>query len=213
MLRTEEIFIEIAKMLNKEKIEFNGNKISLKAPFTRINMVDVVNEKTNKDFRNISLVEAKEVAKNHGIKLKKYYKLGHIINDLFEELIEKTLIQPTFVIGYPIETSPFATKNKKDKRFTDRAELFINGKEYANMFNEINDPIDQLERFESQFKERKSGNKEANEIDMEFIKAIEHGMPPAGGCGIGIDRLIMLFTSKKSIREVLLFPHLKNKNK
>lgn len=211
MIRTEEVFFDIAKMLNKENIEFKGNKISLIPPFKRINIVDIVNKKTKKDFRNITLEEAKNVAKENGIKIEKYYKVGHIINLLFETLVEETLIEPTFVFGHPIEISPFAKKRIDDKRFTERAELFINGKEYANMFNEINNPIDQYSRFVSQLEERESGNKEANEIDIDFVEALEYGMPPAGGCGIGIDRLIMLFTGKTSIREVLLFPHLKTK--
>ena len=211
MTRTEEVFFDVAKMLNKEKIEFKGNTISLKPPFKRINMVDIVNEKTKKDFRNITFEEAKKVAKENGIKIEKYYTIGHIINQLFEVLIEETLIEPTFVFGHPIEISPFAKKRVDDERFTERAELFIIGKEYANMFNEINNPIDQYSRFVSQLEERKSGNKEANQIDMDFVEALEYGMPPAGGCGIGIDRLIMLFTGKTSIREVLLFPHLKTK--
>ncbi len=211
MVRTEEVFASIAKMFNKEEIEFKGNKISLKRPFKKINMVDAVNEKTKKDFRNITLEEAKEIALKNKIKVEKYYKVGHIISELFEALVEESLIQPTFVVGFPIEVSPFAKKSVDDQRFTDRAELFINGKEYANMFNEINNPIDQYSRFVSQFEERKQGNKEANEIDISFVEALEYGMPPAGGCGIGIDRLVMLFTGKTSIREVLLFPHLKTK--
>ena len=211
MSRTESVFSEIAKMLNKEELDYAGKAISLKTPFKRLNMVDEVSRLTNKDFRTISLEEAKTVAKENKVKVEKYFKVGHIINELFEVLVEDTLIQPTFVFGHPIEISPLAAKNKNDPRFTDRAELFIDGREYANMFTELNNPIDQLERFESQLLEKESGNVEANEIDMDYIEAMEHGMPPAGGCGIGIDRLVMLFTGKTSIREILLFPHLKNK--
>ena len=210
--RTESLISNIAKKLDKEKIEYNGKQISLKTPFNRINMVDEVSKATGKDFRKISLDEAKEIAKKHKIKLEKYFTTGHIINELFEILIEEKLVQPTFVIGHPIEISPLAATNIDDPRFTDRAELFIDGREYANMFTELNDPIDQLNRLEEQMKERESGNDEANEIDLDFVESLEYGMPPAGGCGIGIDRLVMLFTGKHSIREVLLFPHLKNKN-
>ncbi|MCK5866959.1 MAG: lysine--tRNA ligase [Mycoplasmataceae bacterium] len=211
MTRTENVFSEIAKMLDKDELEYAGKTISLKAPFKRLNMVDEVSRLTNKDFRTISLDQAKEVAQENKIKVEEYFKVGHIINELFEVLVEETLIQPTFVFGHPIEISPLAAKNEKDPRFTDRSELFIDGREYANMFTELNNPIDQLERFENQLSEKESGNVEANEVDMDFIEALEHGMPPAGGCGIGIDRLVMLFTGKTSIREILLFPHLKNK--
>ena len=211
MKRTEDVFIQIAKKLGKEKVNYNGHELLIKAPFARVNMVDAVSEKTGEDFREISLDKAIEIAKKHRIKIEKYFTLGHVINELFEELVESTLIQPTFVTGHPIEISPLAAIDKNDERFTDRAELFIDGREYANMFTELNDPIDQLERFEAQLSERENGNDEANKIDMDFVEALEYGMPPAGGCGIGIDRLVMLFTEKHSIREILLFPHLKNK--
>ena len=134
-----------------------------------------------------------------------------MINLIFEEKVESTLINPTFIYGHPIEISPFAVKSSDDENFTQRAELFINGREYANMFTELSDPIDQLERFENQLKESQAGNDEANDIDWDYVEALEYGMPPAGGCGIGIDRLVMLFTGQTSIREVLLFPHMKNK--
>ena len=213
MNRTEEVFSRIAKMLNKTEVEYGGKTISLKTPFARVDMVDAVSNATGKDFRNISFEDAKAIAKENNIELEPYFTTGHIINELFEELIEETLVQPTFVTGHPIEISPLAALNEKDSRFTDRAELFIDGREYANMFTELNDPIDQLQRFESQLDERENGNVEANEIDMDFVEALEYGMPPAGGCGIGIDRLVMLFTGRTSIREVLLFPHLKHKKK
>lgn len=211
MKRTEDIFASISKALNREEIVYNGKNISLKTPFARLNMVDAVSNATGKDFREISLDEAKEVAKKHNIKIESYFTVGHIINELFEVLIEETIVQPTFVTGHPIEISPLAARNEKDPRFTDRAELFIDSREYANMFTELNDPIDQLGRFEDQIKEAEQGNDEANEIDMDFVEALEYGMPPAGGCGIGIDRLVMLMTGQQSIREVLLFPHMKNK--
>lgn len=211
MKRTEEVFSKISKILGKDEIEYGGKTISLKVPFARVNMVDEVSKATGKDFRNISLEEAKVVAKKYKVEIEPYFSTGHIINELFEVLIEEKLVQPTFITGHPIEISPLAANDVNDKRFTERAELFIDGREYANMFTELNDPIDQLERFESQLSEREAGNAEANEIDMDFVEALEYGMPPAGGCGIGIDRLVMLFTGRTSIREVLLFPHLKHK--
>ena len=211
MNRTEEVITSIAKKLNKEEINYGGQDISLKSPFAKLNMIDAVSKETNVDFTNISLADAKKVAQKYGIKIESYFETGHIINELFEELIEDKLIQPTFVYGHPVEVSPLAALNANDPRFTDRAELFIGGREYANMFTELNNPIEQLKRFESQFKEGKAGNDEANEIDTDFIEALEYGMPPAGGCGIGIDRIVMLLTGKESIREVLLFPHLKSK--
>ena len=211
MKRTEDVFAHIATKLNKHEIEYNGKQISLKTPFARLNMVDAVSEASGVNMREATLEQAIEVAKKYNIKIEKYFTIGHVINELFEVLIEDTIVQPTFVTGHPIEISPLAAKNEQDPRFTDRAELFIDGREYANMFTELNDPIDQLERFEAQLKEAEAGNDEANEIDMDFVEALEYGMPPAGGCGIGIDRLVMLFTGQHSIREVLLFPHLKNK--
>ena len=210
MNRTEELFKFLCKKLNIKKVKFNGRDIEFKFPFNRINMVDAVSEKIGLDVRNLSNEEAIKVAKKHGIKVEKYYTLGHIINDLFEKYIEETLIQPTFVYGHPIEISPLAVKDEKDPRFTHRAELFINTKEFANMFTELTDPIDQLERFEAQLSEKEAGNEEANEIDWDFVNALEYGMCPAGGCGIGIDRLVMLLTENDSIREVLLFPQLKD---
>ncbi|UVD81712.1 lysine--tRNA ligase [Mycoplasma iguanae] len=209
--QTENLIKSLAHYLNKTEIEYDNKTIYLNKPFARINMVEATSKAVGVDLKEISLVDAKKIAQKHNIKVEKYFTVGHIINELFEELIEKTLIQPTFVYGHPIEISPLAKNNSLDARFTDRAELFINTKEYANMFTELNDPIDQLKRFEDQLKERESGNDEASEIDLDFIEALEYGMPPAGGCGIGIDRLVMLFTQKMSIREVLLFPHLKNK--
>ena len=210
MNRTEELFKFLCKKLNIKKVKFNGKDIEFKFPFNRINMVDAVSEKIGINVRNLSNEEAIKVAKKHGIKVEKYYTLGHIINDLFEKYIEETLIQPTFVYGHPIEISPLAVKDEKDPRFTHRAELFINTKEFANMFTELTDPIDQLERFEAQLSEKEAGNEEANEIDWDFVNALEYGMCPAGGCGIGIDRLVMLLTENDSIREVLLFPQLKD---
>ncbi len=206
---TEQIIRHIASQLNKEELEWNGQKINLKNKFKRINMCDEVSKHVGFDVSIASYDDlSKEVKKIHK-KIEKYYDEGHLINILFEHYVEETLIQPTFVYGHPLSISPLAAKNDQNPKYTDRAELFINKKEFANMFTELSDPIDQLERFESQLKEREAGNDEANEIDWDFIEALEYGMPPAGGCGIGIDRLIMLLTENTSIREILLFPHLK----
>lgn len=206
---TEQIIRHIASQLNKEELEWNGQKINLKNKFKRINMCEEVSKHVGFDVSIASYDDlSKEVKKIHK-KIEKYYDEGHLINILFEHYVEETLIQPTFVYGHPLSISPLAAKNDQNPKYTDRAELFINKKEFANMFTELSDPIDQLERFESQLKEREAGNDEANEIDWDFIEALEYGMPPAGGCGIGIDRLIMLLTENTSIREILLFPHLK----
>ncbi|WP_025755221.1 lysine--tRNA ligase [Mycoplasmopsis cricetuli] len=212
MNRTESLIRKIATKLNKEKVINKGIEINLIEPFKRLNMIEAVSQATNVDFTNITFEKACEIAKMHKIKIEPFFKTGHIINELFESLIEHTLIQPTFVWGHPIEISPLTAKSN-DPRFTERAELFINTKEYANMYTELSDPIDQLERFEDQLEEKSNGNDEASDIDWDFIEALEHGMPPAGGCGIGIDRLTMLFAEKDSIRDVLLFPTMKRKNK
>lgn len=208
MNRTENLFKELVKKLNKKVYLNNGKEIDLSKPFKRINMVDAVSEKTGKDFRNITLKEAQETAKKYNIELKKFWTIGHIINALYEELVEDELIEPTFLYGHPIEISPLSAKSE-DPRFTERAELFINTKEYANMYTELSDPIDQLERFKDQLAEKHAGNDEASDIDWDFVEALEYGMPPTGGCGIGIDRLVMLLTETNSIRDVLLFPTLK----
>ena len=157
--------------------------------------------------------EALALAKEHDIEVAPHeHTVGHIINLFFERYVEETLIQPTFLYGHPIEISPLTKKDPKDPRFTQRFELFIGGKEFANAYTELNDPIDQLERFEHQLEERDLGNDEANDIDMDFIEALEYGMPPAGGIGYGIDRLVMLFTESDSIRDVILFPTMKPKD-
>ena len=206
---TEELFHYLSKQINKEEVEWNGVKVNLTKKFKRINMCDEVSSHVGFDVKKATFEQLKkEVEKIHE-KVEAFHDEGHLINILFEHYVEETLIQPTFVYGHPLSISPLAAKNDEDPRFTDRAELFINKKEFANMFTELSDPIDQLERFEAQLKEREAGNDEANEIDWDFIEALEYGMPPAGGCGIGIDRLVMLLTENVSIREVLLFPHMK----
>ena len=208
----EECFKYLLDGIGKRVIEYQGNILDFDKPFTRLHMVDAINEKTGVDFYTITLDDALKLAKEHEIHVDKHQMLvGHIINLFFEKYIEETLIQPTFVYGHPIEISPLAKKNEKDPRFTDRFELFINKKEYCNAFSELNDPIDQKERFENQLKEKELGNDEATEMDSDFIEALEYGMPPTGGLGIGIDRTVMLLCQTDSIRDVLLFPHMRKK--
>ncbi|WP_417159617.1 amino acid--tRNA ligase-related protein, partial [Streptococcus pneumoniae] len=153
----------------------------------------------------------RELAKEHNVEIKDTMEVGHIINEFFEQKVEDKLIQPTFIYGHPVEISPLAKKNDEDPRFTDRFELFIVAREHANAFTELNDPIDQKERFEAQLKEREQGNDEAHMMDDDYIEALEYGMPPTGGLGIGIDRLVMLLTNAPSIRDVLLFPAMRHK--
>ncbi|MBQ6478984.1 MAG: lysine--tRNA ligase [Erysipelotrichaceae bacterium] len=198
------------KVLGTTEIQTGDHTISLKAPFKRVNMTDAVNEKTGKDFRTISLEEAEEVCTQFNVNLEKHeHDLGHIINNLFETLCEEDMTGPVFVCGHPIEISPLAKKDPKDPRFTLRFELYINGTEYANAFTELNDPIDQYERFENQLKAKELGDAEATDMDMDYVEALEYGLPPTGGIGIGIDRFVMLLAQTESIREVLLFPTMK----
>ena len=192
-------------------VNWKGNDLDFSKPFRSANMVDLIKEKTGIDFSvDMSLDEAKALANSHHIEIEDHYKVGHIINAFFEEFVESTIIEPTFVCGHPIEISPLAKKGK-DERFVERFELFICGSEYANAFTELNDPIDQRERFEYQLSEKDLGNAEANDMDEDYVEALEYGMPPAGGMGIGIDRLVMMVTGSENIREVILFPLMKNK--
>ena len=212
---TENMYQTIAKeVIGKMTYNWYGYDINLEGPWKRISMVDAIKEKTGIDFKQeMTLDEALELAKKHQIVVEEHEKtVGHIINLFFEKYVEETLIQPTFLYGHPVEISPLTKKNVEDPRFVDRFELFIAGREFANAYTELNDPIDQLERFEEQLKEKNLGNDEANDIDMDFIEALEYGMPPAGGVGYGIDRLVMLFTESESIRDVILFPTMKPLN-
>ncbi len=211
---TESLFQTIAKeVYGKTIFHWGENDIDLSGKWQRISMVEAIKKETGIDFKQItSLDEALKLANEHQIEVLKHQEsIGHIINLFFEKYVEETLIQPTFLYGHPIEISPLTKKNKDDPRFVDRFELFIGGKEFANAYTELNDPDDQLERFEEQLKEKDLGNDEANDIDMDFIEALEYGMPPAGGIGYGIDRLCMLFTESESIRDVILFPTMKDR--
>ena len=214
MEMTENMFKTIAKeVFGKYTYNWNDHEINLEGSWKRLSMVDAIKEQTGIDFKKeMSVEEALELAKEHNIEVEEHQKnVGHIINLFFEKYVEETLIQPTFLYGHPVEISPLTKRNPEDPRFVDRFELFIGGKEFANAYTELNDPIDQLERFEEQLKEKELGNDEANDIDMDFIEALEYGMPPAGGIGYGIDRLVMFFTESSSIRDVILFPTMKKK--
>lgn len=208
MDETEGIFKASAKVVSNDgKINYQGTEIDLHKDFERIHMVDAIKKYTGIDFwPEMSLEQAQKLADEHHVHYESYWQVGHIINEFFEQFVQEKLTQPTFVYGHPIEISPLAKKNADDPRFTDRFELYIIGNEFANAFTELNDPIDQRQRFEAQAAEREAGNDEAEGIDEDFIEALEYGMPPTGGLGIGIDRLTMLLTDSASIRDVILFP-------
>ena len=211
---TEKMFKTIGNnVFGKTTYNWNGNEINIDGTWKRVSMTDAIKDKTGIDFKEeMTLEEALKLAAEHEIVVEEHQKsIGHIINLFFEKYVEETLIEPTFLYGHPVEISPLTKKDPKDPRFTQRFELFIGGKEFANAYTELNDPIDQLERFENQLKERELGNDEANDIDMDFIEALEYGMPPAGGIGYGIDRLVMFFTESASIRDVILFPTMKSR--
>ena len=195
-----------------DTIEYCGQQINIKGDFKRVHMVDMIKEVCGVDFwKEMSVDEALALANEHHIEVAAHeHTVGHIINLFFEHYCEEQLIQPTFVYGHPIEVSPLAKKSD-DPRFTERFELFINKTEYANAFSELNDPIDQRQRFEDQLKLKALGDDEASEMDVDYVEALEYGLPPTGGIGMGIDRLVMLLTNCESIREVLLFPHMKNR--
>ena len=196
------------------EIEYKGHKISLAPGFKRISMTDAIKEKTGIDFAgDMTFEDAKKLAEEHHIEIEPHYEYGHIINEFFEKYVEETIVDPTFVYGHPVEISPLARKNPEDPRFTQRFELFICDNAYANAFNELNDPDDQYERFANQLKEKELGNDEANEMDLDYVEALEYGLPPTGGMGMGIDRLVMLLTGQESIQEVILFPQMKPRGK
>lgn len=213
MALTENLVAHIAQeVLGSTTVMYGDEEINLAPKWKRLHMVDAVKEYTGVDFwEQMSDERARELAKEHGIQIQDSMKFGHVVNEFFEQKVEEQLIQPTFVYGHPVEISPLAKKNTEDGRFTDRFELFIVAREHANAFSELNDPIDQRERFEAQVQERDQGNDEAHLMDEDFLEALEYGMPPTGGLGIGIDRLVMLLTNSPSIRDVLLFPQMRNK--
>lgn len=208
----EELFECVAEeVFHKTDFEFMGKTISLKGPFKRWNMVDAVKEVTGVDFwQPMSVEEALKLAEEHHVEVLPHQRtVGNIISLFFDEFCEDKIEQPTFVWGHPIEISPLAKKNPKDPRFTERFELEIMGIEMDNAFGELNDPIDQRKRFEDQLKAKELGDDEASDMDVDYVEALEYGLPPTGGIGIGIDRLVMLLTGMDSIRDVLLYPTMK----
>ncbi len=210
----ENFFKQVSlEVLGTTVVEFDGNTYDL-SKFARIHMVDLIKQECGVDFwQPMTFEQAKDIAKQHNIEVPAHFTgVGHIINAFFEKYGEEKLQQPTILYGHPVEISPLAKKNDKDPRFTDRFEIFMGATEYGNAFSELNDPLDQMERFQKQLQERSLGNDEACEIDTDFVEALEYGMPPTGGIGIGIDRTVMLLTGKTSIRDVLLFPHNRNRN-
>lgn len=208
---TEELFRTVAqKVLGTTTINYGGNEINLGEEFLRLPMVEAVKKYSGVDFDEINtLEEARAVAKEHHVSYEKRHAKGDILNLFFEEFVEKNLIQPTFIIDYPVEISPLTKRKPEKPDYTERFELFIVGREYGNAYSELNDPIDQRSRFEHQEAMREAGDDEANMIDEDFMTALEYGMPPTGGLGIGIDRFVMLLTESVSIRDVILFPNMK----
>ena len=211
----EELIRTIAKnTLGETTINYEGQEINLESPWKRITMIDAIKEVTGIDFNTINTdEEAQAIAKEKGVQYEEIKNTrGHIINEFFETFVEETLIQPTFIMDYPVEVSPLTKRKSDDKRLVERFELFIGGREYGNAYSELNDPIDQYERFLKQVEAKEKGDEEAGGMDEDFVNALEIGMPPTGGMGIGLDRLIMLLTNSSSIRDVLFFPTMKPLN-
>lgn len=208
---TEELFSYVAmKTLGTTVINYQGTEIDLTPPWDRMDMAEAVKKYTGVDFSLIETdEEARKVAREKGLEVDDKMTRGMIISEMFEEFVEEHLVQPTFITGHPVDISPLAKRNPNDPRITNRFEAFINTWEIANAFSELNDPIDQRERFEEQVRQKESGDDEAHPMDTDFINAIEVGLPPTGGEGIGIDRMIMLLTNQASIRDVILFPTMK----
>ena len=208
---TEEVVVKTAmKVLGTTKINYEGTEIELASPWKRMSMIDAVKEYSGKDFANVTdLEEARAMAKELNVPIEPSFGIGKIINACFEEYVEDKLIQPTFITGHPKEISPLAKSNPDNPEITDRFEAYIYGREICNGFTELNDPIDQRERFLKQVEERANGDEEANMMDEDFVHALEYGLPPTGGLGIGIDRLVMFLTDSSTIRDVLFFPTMK----
>lgn len=208
---TEEVVVKTAeKVLGTTTINYEGTTIELASPWKRMSMIEAVKEYSGKDFTNVTdLEEARAIAKELNVAVEPSFGIGKIINACFEEYVEDKLIQPTFITGHPKEISPLAKSNPENPEITDRFEAYIYGREICNGFTELNDPIDQKERFLKQVEERANGDEEANMMDEDFVNAMEYGLPPTGGLGIGIDRLVMFLTNSSTIRDVLFFPTMK----
>jgi len=213
MRLTEEVVSGIAlEVLGTTQVVYQEQEINFAPPWNRITMPEAVKKYTGVDFDTVSTIEeARAIADKLGVKYENKNGIGGILNNIFEEKVEEHLIQPTFIIGHPTEISPLAKRNKDNPEITDRFEVFVFGRELANGFSELNDPIDQEGRFSAQVEQRESGDAEAHMMDHDYINALEYGLPPTGGLGIGIDRLVMFLTDSYSIRDVLLFPHMRHK--
>ena len=211
---TEGLIKTITKdVLGTLNITYQGTDLDLSKPFEKISMIDAVKKYANVDFKEINTIEeAREIAKKHNIHFENHHQKGDILSLFFDEFVEHNLIQPTFITDHPVDISPLSKRKPSDPDYTERFELFIVGREFATAYSELNDPIDQRERFEAQEKLRSEGNDEATMLDDDFLLALEYGMPPTGGLGMGIDRLVMLLTDSSSIRDVLLFPTMKPLN-
>ncbi|MEG0217295.1 MAG: amino acid--tRNA ligase-related protein, partial [Raoultibacter sp.] len=193
------------------QVEFQGQAVDLALPFRRASMMQLASEGAGRAINfDLSLDELRDIAKGYHIKVDASWGKGKLICEIYEEVAEGAIVQPTFVIDHPVEVSPLAKRKADDENVTDRFELLICGHEYANAFTELNDPVDQAARFQAQVDAKSSGDDEAMGYDADYIRALEYGMPPAGGLGIGIDRLVMLLTDSASIRDVLLFPHMRD---
>ena len=208
---TEQLVSTVAnEVLGTMKIEYEGQAIDLTPPWNRIPMLEAIKQYTGVDFTRVTDdIQAREAAKKLGLNVEEGESRGNIINEVFEEFVEPKLVQPTFITDYPIEISPLAKRKSEDPAYTYRFEAFIFAREMANAFSELNDPIDQEQRFRKQVEKRAAGDDEAHQMDEDYVNALEYGMPPAGGLGIGIDRLVMLLTNSSSIRDVLFFPQMK----
>jgi lysyl-tRNA synthetase class 2 len=212
MKLTEELIHHVAvKVLGSAKITYQGNEIDLTPPWKRVELFEAIHEHTGVDFSTIRTnEEAREVARSLGLEVLPTDDVGRIVDEVLKKRVAPNLIQPTFLIGYPVEISPLAKRSPKNPSLTERFQAFIGGLEIANAFSELNDPIEQRMRFEEQMRRREAGDDEAHMMDWEFVRALEYGMPPTGGLGIGIDRLVMLLTDSPSIRDVILFPLLRS---
>jgi lysyl-tRNA synthetase class 2 len=212
---TENLYRYLAKeVCGSEVITYNGIEMDLSKPFEKMTMIEAVKKYSGVDFNEIhTLEEAQAAAKEHHVEFEKRHKKGDILNLFFEEFVEDNLIQPTFITDHPIEISPLTKKKPENPEYVERFEFFMNGWEMANAYSELNDPIDQRERFKAQEELLAQGDEEANTTDEDFLNALEIGMPPTGGIGFGIDRMVMLLTDSAAIRDVLLFPTMKSLDK
>lgn len=207
---TEDLFCHVAdKVLGTQELTYQGEAVSLKKPWRRISMMDAVKEYAGIDFNTEDMEQIIVQAKSKGIDLDKDITWGKALAEVFDQRVEDKLVQPTFITDYPVEISPLAKRKPSNPKLTERFELFITARELANAFSELNDPIDQKQRFLAQVKEREKGDEEAQMMDEDFVNALMYGMPPTGGLGIGVDRMVMLYTDQPSIRDVLLFPTMK----